>query len=52
VIEKCWDKIALEGIRTSRRNAYVVGDATGHARGLVQAAATGLLAAEAILQDA
>jgi hypothetical protein len=49
VLEKCWDRVCLTSMRTTSANVYVVGDAAGHARGLVQSAATGILAAQAIM---
>lgn len=51
VLEKCWDKVKLTSMQTTAPGVYVVGDAAGHARGLVQAAATGLLAARSIAAD-
>lgn len=51
VLEKCWDKVTLTSMRTTAPGLYVVGDAAGHARGLVQAAATGLLAARSIAEE-
>jgi hypothetical protein len=51
VLEKCWDKVALTSMQTTAPGVYVVGDAAGHARGLVQAAATGLLAAHSIVEN-
>lgn len=51
VLEKCWDKVTLTSMQTTAPGVYVVGDAAGHARGLVQAAATGLLAARSIVEN-
>lgn len=48
VLEKCWDKVKLASMQTTAPGIHVVGDAAGHARGLVQAAATGMLAARSI----
>lgn len=50
VLEKCWDRVKLAGMETTAPGVYVVGDAAGHARGLVQAAATGLIAARSIAE--
>lgn len=49
VLEKSWDEVKLDKMRTTARGVFVVGDATGHARGLVQAVGTGILAAQTIL---
>jgi uncharacterized FAD-dependent dehydrogenase len=51
VLEKCWDEVELQNMRTSVPGIYVVGDATGYARGLVQAAASGLLASRSVIND-
>ncbi|WP_437278218.1 FAD-dependent protein [Sorangium sp. So ce375] len=51
VLEKCWDKVKLTSMKTTAPGVYVVGDAAGHARGLVQAAATGLLVAQSIVEE-
>jgi uncharacterized FAD-dependent dehydrogenase len=46
VLEKCWDEVRLDGMLTTNPNVFVVGDASGHARGLVQAAGMGFLLAK------
>jgi len=49
-LELCWDKFWLDShMQTSIEGLYVCGDTTGHVRGLVQAAATGVLAARHII---
>ncbi|MGP4074146.1 NAD(P)/FAD-dependent oxidoreductase [Piscibacillus sp. B03] len=51
VWELCWDKVKVnEKLETSQDNFYVVGDAMGAARGIVQAATTGLVVADTIMQ--
>ena len=48
-----WDTFAVGGThRADRPGLYVAGDAAGHARGLLQAGASGWLAAHEMLSDA
>lgn len=45
LIDWHWDTFSLEGsFKTSIRNIYCLGDVSGHARGLLQAAVSGVLA--------
>lgn len=51
-IELCWDKFILDsGMQTNLDRLYIVGDACGHVRGIVQSAITGVLAARGILDS-
>lgn len=51
-IELCWDKFNLDSnMRTNLEGLYIVGDVCGHARGIMQAAITGILAGRGILED-
>jgi hypothetical protein len=48
-----WDVFAIgTSHRTSRPGLYIAGDTAGHARGLLQAGISGLLAAQEVLADA
>lgn len=50
VWELCWDRVqAEEGLRTNVPGFYVAGDAIGWARGIIQAATTGIVIARDIL---
>ncbi|QTN95745.1 hypothetical protein J6600_19285 [Bacillus sp. LJBV19] len=50
VWELCWDRVqAEEGLRTNVPGFYVAGDAIGWARGIIQAATTGIVIARVIL---
>ncbi|HEU5376695.1 MAG TPA: hypothetical protein VFV38_14765 [Ktedonobacteraceae bacterium] len=52
VWELCWDRvIAGEGLSTTVPGFYVAGDALGWARGIVQAASTGIFVARDILSQ-
>ncbi|RDU24961.1 NAD(P)/FAD-dependent oxidoreductase [Anaerosacchariphilus polymeriproducens] len=52
VWEMCWDRIITkDGVSTEIPNLYVVGDITGSARGIIQAATLGEMAAEKLLAD-
>ena len=53
VVELCWDKFAVNHhMQTNINGLYIVGDTAGHVRGLIQAAATGILGARGILTAA
>lgn len=52
LIDWHWDTYCVDkSFKTNISNIYCVGDLSGHARGLLQAAVSGILAAEEILND-
>lgn len=52
LIDWHWDTYCVnKSFKTNASNVFCVGDLSGHARGLLQAAVSGILAAEEILND-
>jgi uncharacterized protein len=49
VLEMCWPKFQIDShMQTNIPGLYVIGDVSGHVRGVIQAVATGMLVADTI----